>query len=445
MTRDQATAAEEAIRATNNQVTQLLTLRDADDPYDYLVEDVFEAQLFAVRERFMSASRGMPVLDRLLHATGFNRLDSRESLIRLLFPHTVYKTYSEDGPPGLRWTRMARWLDALSSAVVDSPADAESIFSLSEWMELMHSQGHFVFTSSGTTGKASVLNQNSADRDLVRDLGVGTMAWSAGLSRDQLRPVFVLSSTSIGHRQLEVYRATSEYYSTPELTFWLTDEPLSFRELFILSDPGSTDSRAPRVRRAYDTLVDKLIEVRDGPIIVLGFGPLHWRLARRLTARGVTGLHPDSAIQAGTQTKGLQIPANFHDELAATFGVPANRFLSSYGMVETASTFPRCGAGSYHVPPWVMPLVLTPDGCQLTPLKDSTTDGRLALFDFAVSGRWCGLTTGDQVRLRIDRCRCGRRGMWVASASRMFDAGPEPPLPALDRVSALLAADAVPS
>jgi hypothetical protein len=44
--------------------------------------------------------------------------------------------------------------------------------------------------------------------------------------------------------------------------------------------------------------------------------------------------------------------------------------------------------------------LLTPDGGRL--------EGRLALFDLSLEGRWGALVTGDKAVLNLRTCRCGR-------------------------------------
>src|SRR6202007_1528181 len=92
------------------------------------------------------------------------------------------------------------------------------VTTLDDWMRLMQRGGHLVFTSSGTSGKVSILNQNAYDRDLACHLAIRNMGWGGGLAPQERRPVFVLSSSTIAHRQLDLYRAAAASYSAPDTT-----------------------------------------------------------------------------------------------------------------------------------------------------------------------------------------------------------------------------------
>jgi hypothetical protein len=80
-----------------------------------------------------------------------------------------------------------------------------------------------------------------------------------------------------------------------------------------------------------------------------------------------------------------------------------------------------CRKGRYHVPPWVIPIVLEKNGEQLAAKEGATVEGRMAFFDFAVRGRWGGVITGDKVEFHTDRCDCGRQSSSISRVDRYAD------------------------
>jgi hypothetical protein len=48
----------------------------------------------------------------------------------------------------------------------------------------------------------------------------------------------------------------------------------------------------------------------------------------------------------------------------------------------------------------------------IEPGKDEI-EGRAAFFDLALDGRWCGLISGDKVRVDYGQCACGHQGPTV--------------------------------
>ena len=72
---------------------------------------------------------------------------------------------------------------------------------------------------------------------------------------------------------------------------------------------------------------------------------------------------------------------------------------------------PRCRAGGrYHVPPWVVPLILDKTGDNLLPMSGSEYEGRAAFFDLSLDGRWGGIISGDRISIDFSPCACGATG-----------------------------------
>ena len=71
---------------------------------------------------------------------------------------------------------------------------------------------------------------------------------------------------------------------------------------------------------------------------------------------------------------------------------------------------PRCRKGNrYHIPPWVVPLVLDKSGDTLLPIVDGEYEGRAAFFDLSLDGRWGGVISGDRISIDFSPCACGAK------------------------------------
>ena len=84
---------------------------------------------------------------------------------------------------------------------------------------------------------------------------------------------------------------------------------------------------------------------------------------------------------------------------------------------------PRCQKGGrYHVPPWIVPMVLNKDGDALLPHAGGEVEGRAAFFDLSLDGRWGGVITGDKISLDLGpvrlRQRAARRSATTSCATR---------------------------
>jgi hypothetical protein len=79
-------------------------------------------------------------------------------------------------------------------------------------------------------------------------------------------------------------------------------------------------------------------------------------------------------------------------------------------MQELQSGMPRCQKGNrYHLPPWVVPLLLNKEGDALVPINGET-EGRAAFFDLSLGGRWGGVISGDKISIDFSPCACGATG-----------------------------------
>jgi hypothetical protein len=111
-------------------------------------------------------------------------------------------------------------------------------------------------------------------------------------------------------------------------------------------------------------------------------------------------------LALGGGAKGLVQPPGWEDEVTEFFG--AERIRGGYGMSEITMSAASCEHGRYHFNPWIIPFVLDPVTSAPLPRAGAQT-GRAAFFDLALTTRWGGFITGDQITLYHDeQCPCGQ-------------------------------------
>jgi hypothetical protein len=163
--------------------------------------------------------------------------DSRAGLLPLLFSSGTYQRYPDPAVRNKRWDVLAGLTSTYSATRGLREIDFAGAASIDEWIDRVSAGGHIVFASGDDREGVGAQPERRGSGRPGRP--------RSGLSKAQRRPVFVLSSSTIGHRQPDVDRATGTAYSTPERTFWLADEPLSFRGLFVLADPRTAIRNLP--------------------------------------------------------------------------------------------------------------------------------------------------------------------------------------------------------
>ena len=136
-----------------------------------------------------------------------------------------------------------------------------------------------------------------------------------------------------------------------------------------------------------------------------------YRVAELVREKGYSGkdFQENTTFISGG-LKRVQLPPNYREFVFETFNITPERACQAYGMQELNSTAPRCSAGRYHMPPWVMLLLLDESGEELIePPASGEVEGRAGFFDLSLDGRWGGVISGDKVRATWEACACGRR------------------------------------
>src|SRR5260370_7849679 len=74
---------------------RLTRLAAADDRFDYSHAELRETQVEALNERFQERKDRIKLLGHRALEAGITEVRSREDVVPLLLPHTVYKSYPE--------------------------------------------------------------------------------------------------------------------------------------------------------------------------------------------------------------------------------------------------------------------------------------------------------------------------------------------------------------
>lgn len=145
-----------------DSVETLLALGDAEDSTATSWEELEPLWVDAINRRFQECRGAIRVLDQLARKAGIEEVGCLADVVPLLFAHTAYKSYPEAFIEQGRWDRMNLWLGTLSKYPVRG-VDVADVQDADDWMERLHQAGHFVFATSGTSGKVSFIDQSAAD------------------------------------------------------------------------------------------------------------------------------------------------------------------------------------------------------------------------------------------------------------------------------------------
>ncbi len=412
-------------------VDRLLKLADSRDRYDVPFDDVQQLQVEAVDERFRERRPQIRLLDRRAGEAGLDRVRSRDDIVALLFPHTAYKSYPESFLATGRWDRLSRWLDTVSTYRVPT-VPADSVSDIDDWVERLKESGHFVSCSSGTTGKSAMLVASDADLKWIGRDTIDAFTWGSGIVPAQDRrmvggggAVAVVPRNIVtgGAYKDALQDVTKEAFRSPmpPVTIGALTEMTVLRQA-VAAGTAKPDElrrfeqtsaeRAAALAASVEAAAQYAIDARADKLHVSGMWASAYAVARAVRDKGYGGsdFHPENSIYVGGGLKSAVLPPDYREFVFETFNISLERGLyMNYAMQELHTSMPRCRAGGrYHVPPWLVPLVLDREGETVLPATGEV-EGRAAFMDLSIDGRWGGVISGDRINLDFGPCGCGAR------------------------------------
>jgi hypothetical protein len=404
-----------------------------DDPqrYDIPFTDLAERQVAAMNERFQERRNTIKLLRHRADEVGTDAVTRREDVVPLLLPHTAYKSYPEGFLLDERWDRLGRWLDTVSTYRVPR-IDPETVAGVDDWIDRLADEGHYVACSSGTTGKSAMLPASAADMQWLKRDAPQAYTWGSGVPLDHSRRIFGLAPVALVARNEATGEAYTQAlqdpaserfrYPVPPITVGSLTQMVVARKKIadgtimpaeLAEFERISAERAGYVGAAVGVTAQALVEARHDKLHLTGLWKGLYDVAVAVHALGYTGndFNPENSIYVGGGLKRAKLPDDYREFVYETFNIQPERLYQNYSMQELHSGMPRCrGGGRYHVPPWVVPLLLDEAGERLLPERSGEREGRAAFFDLSIDGRWGGVISGDKVSIDFSPCACGNRG-----------------------------------
>jgi hypothetical protein len=408
--------------------TDLLRLVDAPDRFDIPFATIREEQLTTADARFRQRLGQIALLQNQANVAGITAIRGPEDLVPLLFAHTTYKSYPESWMVAGKWDRLQRWLDTVSTYPATG-VDSSGISDIDGWLEKLCAAGSFVSCSSGTTGKCSMIAATSHDRRFSKLNSAKAFEWGTGLPPTHDFRIMAAVPVPSSPRNIDVRAAISENYGDgadfvfpgPPITIGQISRMVALRRQVadgtatpedIADYDRITTERQAGMDQGVEATIAALVSQRDRKLLISGTLALLFQMTGTIRSMGYSGqhFHPDNAMFLGGGPKGAILPPDWREILMETFNVPYRRVYQYYGMQEINTTMPRCEHGHYHVPPWLIPLVLDAPGEKLVEPSGGEVEGRAAFFDLSLDGRWGGVISGDRISMRFGKCDCGHQG-----------------------------------
>jgi hypothetical protein len=412
-------------------VQRLTRLVEDENRYDLPAADLRSAQVAALNERFQERKDEIKLVAHRAKEAGVTEVRSHEEVVGLLLPHTAYKSYPESFLLQQRWDRLSKWMDTVSTyrVPVDKVSKAADV---DDWVDTLGANGFFVSCSSGTTGKSAMFVASQKDMDWCRVEAVATYSWGSGIKPARDRRIFGLAAIAKAPRNLatgDAYTAALQdpnyerfEYPVPPITVGALTQMVVLRKSIadgtakpadIAAFNETSAMRQKAVDDAVGVTAQALVEARRSKLHVTGLWLGLYNVAKAVRDMGFSAkdFHPENSIYVGGGLKRAKLPDDYREFVYETFNIQPQRNYQNYSMQELHSGMPRCRKGGrYHLPPWVVPLILDKEGNQLLPIAKAEYEGRAAFFDLSIDGRWGGVISGDRVSIDFSPCACGARG-----------------------------------
>jgi hypothetical protein len=425
--------------------TQQEAMRMADDPPAYFGhsarvahhlprEDIEAMQLAALQERFASLRDRIAVLKAAADEQGIDALPSLEDGARLLFPHTVYKSYPVALLERNRFDQMTRWLNRLTTVDL-SAAEVGDCDGIDAWLAALEdSTGLSVTHSSGTSGAMTFLPRSTDGYRILSDVFGMTSRDFNGLddtaeARNQPWHTFYLGfKGGRSHAGRAAQWAFDAFAKAPGYFHTLYDVDMSSDVMFIAARVRRAEARgelsqleiSPALRarqaefeetrrngaQALERIFEQLLSLKGERVYIGGMNGALAELAGKGLAMGHRDLFgANGIVQCGGGNKGGKLPDDW-EALCMEF-TGARRIGQYYGMTEVSMITSKCSEGHYHVPPWVITYVLDPQTGRLLD-REGVQTGRAGFFDLVPQSHWGGFATGDEITADWRPCACGR-------------------------------------
>lgn len=420
-------------------------IRMADDPPAYFGysarvahhvprHEIEAMQLAALQHRFRSLRNRVAVLKAAADEQGVEEISSLADGARLLFPHTVYKSYPVSLLERNRFDQMTKWLSRLT-AIDLSGADVSGCDGIDAWLQaLERTTGLSVTHSSGTSGTMTFLPRTADGYRIMSEVfGMTSRDFNelddSPESRSEPYHTFYLGFRGgRSHAGRAASWALDNFAKSPEYLHTLYDVDMSSDVMFVAARVRRAEARgelsqleispALKARQAefeetqrnaalaLDRIFDKLVALKGERVYIGGMNGALVELAQKGLARGLRGMFGDhGVVQCGGGNKGGALPDDW-EQLCLEF-TGAKRMGQYYGMTEVSMMTSKCSEGHYHVPPWVITYVLDPETGRLLDAEGVQT-GRAGFFDLVPQSHWGGFATGDEITADWSECACGR-------------------------------------
>jgi len=432
-----------SISAVSNNFEDATDLlgRSADEIFSISTQDLAQIQLTGIRKRLSELTPRLPALKRLADENRLFDVHEINELVPLLFPHTASKSYPLSLIDNSRFGHLNAWLNDYTTHEL-SNLDVSKCETLDEWLDVIEAQTPVrVVTSSGTSGKLSLIPKSTAENKHIPDFFrsfYSPFRDEPGIVDPFAPHIYHLSphipqgrhnSASVTRNIVQyAYRGDQSRFITPTGVMstdllWMTGrikkaltegslEQLKKTKAWRLLSTKTAAFEAHKATPLDDFFCETLRRLQ-GKTVITRIGLNHLVALVEAAERGnvLIDFAPDSFITLAGGLKGTTVTDQQLQKMYRALPLTFNELYASTELMSGLAK--KCPRGHYHAPPWLVHFVLDPKN-GVPYARQGTHTGRYAAFDLIASTYWGGFITGDEVTINWDGdCGCGRKGPYM--------------------------------
>ncbi len=412
-----------------------------DDLHSIPTQELQEIALSGLRERFENLKSKLPMLGKLADEQGVDQISDINDAAKLLFQHSIYKSYPVSFVEKSQFDRLTKWLSGFTTADL-SGLNFDGVETIDDWIMMLDAQTTVrVLHSGGTSGKLSFLPRGTAETDLMVQ-GWRLLHEGSGPDvppMDEVPVIFPAYRTGAFAQQRMFNRMVETVFGGDQsMLVALNDGRMSADALSlggrlqlaaqkgelgeVRLSPALIARRDEYVRSMTEAptrmsdFIDAVAKSLGGrPVAMLAWVGQLYDLAQAGLDRGLSNIFArNSNIMFGGGWKGRTPPENWEAVITGFLGV--DKIRDGYGMTECIASARSCEHGHYHIYPFQIPFVLDPATGEPYPREGQQT-GRFGVFDLGATTYWGGFLTGDKVTVSYEPCACGRTTPMVMANS----------------------------
>ncbi|WP_371397599.1 hypothetical protein [Fretibacter rubidus] len=419
----------------------------ADDPAEYFGFDAWEAhqhpraevealQLAALQGRFSDLKDKITPLGAMAHVQGIDEIRALEDVVPLLFPHNIYKAYSEDLVLEKNFRALTKWLSRLTTNDLSAVADI-GFETMDDWMDAIDDQTNLeICHSSGTSGRLSFYprgKQEVKQQYTITQMKFTERNWGRQFTFGDWPFAIVWPAQAFGRTSILrgadllrnlVTEDPSDFYPFLPMALSSDHHHYVMRCQKLLSEgvqeaPAPSDyvqmrlAEAEAVYKDVPLLQERILDTvamlkYKKRIMLFGTPIIIHNFATAGLQRGMENmLMEDSFINTVGGFKNNPASENLLDDVKR-FAGPGTLYKDAYGMTELITGFDHCDFERFHIPPWIIPFLIDIDTGEVLP-REGVQQGRGAFFDLPVQTYWGGTVTADNIEIDWGDCPCKRK------------------------------------